>query len=124
MYLYRAQMGLKDGPSGAVQDYLIKVLKIRERIDANYSTDVDEDVRNIIEAYASGINYWMIKNPENDFNHFFPVTEKDIVAGFAIQNLFSQELSVPLKSFKGKQTYKRNTLLYIKMSNSLQAQTY
>ena len=88
MYLYRAQMGLKDGPSGAVQDYLIKVLKIRERIDANYSTDVDEDVRNIIEAYASGINYWMIKNPENDFNHFFPVTEKDIVAGFAIQNLF------------------------------------
>ena len=44
MYLYRAQMGLKDGPSGAVQDYLIKVLKIRERIDANYSTDVDEDV--------------------------------------------------------------------------------
>lgn len=88
MYLYRAQMGLKDGPSGAVQDYLIKVLKIRERIDANYSTDVDENVRKIIEAYASGINYWMIKNPDNDFNHFFPVTEKDIVAGFAIQNLF------------------------------------
>ena len=31
MYLYRAQMGLKEGASGAVQDYLIKVLKIRER---------------------------------------------------------------------------------------------
>ena len=29
MYLYRAQMGLKDGASGAVQDYLIKTLKIR-----------------------------------------------------------------------------------------------
>ena len=35
MYLYRAQMGLKDGTSGAIQDYLIKVLKIRERIDKN-----------------------------------------------------------------------------------------
>ena len=88
MYLYRAQMGLKDGASGAVQDYLIKVLKIREKIEQNYLTDIDEDVRKILEAYASGINYWMIQNPDNQYNEFFPVTEKDIVAGFAIQNLF------------------------------------
>ncbi len=88
MYLYRAQMGLRDGISGAVQDYLIKVLKIRENIDENYLIDLDENVRKVIEAYAAGINYWMIKNPENQYSHFFPVTEKDIVAGFAIQNLF------------------------------------
>ena len=88
MYLYRAQMGLRDGISGAVQDYLIKVLKIRENIDENYLIDLDENVRKVIEAYAAGINYWMIKNPENEYSHFFPVTEKDIVAGFAIQNLF------------------------------------
>ncbi len=88
MYLYRAQMGLRDGISGAVQDYLIKVLKIRENIDENYLIDLDENVRKVIEAYAAGINYWMIKNPENEYSHFFPVSEKDIVAGFAIQNLF------------------------------------
>ena len=88
MYLYRAQMGLRDGISGAVQDYLIKVLKIRENIDENYLIDLDENARKVIEAYAAGINYWMIKNPENEYSHFFPVTEKDIVAGFAIQNLF------------------------------------
>ena len=88
MYLYRAQMGLRDGISGAVQDYLIKVLKIRENIDENYLIDLDENVRKVIEAYAAGINYWMIKNPENEYSHFFPLTEKDIVAGFAIQNLF------------------------------------
>ena len=88
MYLYRAQMGLKDGTSGAIQDYLIKVLKIRERIDKNYEKDLSKEVRNVIEAYAVGINYWMINNPDNEYNHFFPVTEKDIVAGFAIQNLF------------------------------------
>ena len=88
MYLYRAQMGLRDGISGAVQYYLIKVLKIRENINENYLIDLDENVRKVIEAYAAGINYWMIKNPENEYSHFFPVTEKDIVAGFAIQNLF------------------------------------
>ena len=79
MYLYRAQMGLKDGTSGAIQDYLIKVLKIRERIDKNYEKDLSKEVRNVIEAYAVGINYWMINNPDNEYNHFFPVTEKDIV---------------------------------------------
>ena len=88
MYLYRAEMGLKDGIDGAIQDYLIKVLKIREQIDENYTNDLNEDVRKVIEAYAAGINYWMIKNPNNGYNHFFPVTEKDIVAGFSIQNLF------------------------------------
>lgn len=88
MYLYRAQMGLKEGASGAVQDYLIKVLKIRERIKENYITEVNEDVKKVIEAYAAGINYWMIKNPDNKYNHFFPLTAEDIVAGFSIQNLF------------------------------------
>ena len=88
MYLYRAQMGLKEGASGAVQDYLIKVLKIRERIKEKYITEVNEDVKKVIEAYAAGINYWMIKNPDNKYNHFFPLTAEDIVAGFSIQNLF------------------------------------
>ena len=88
MYLYRAEMGLRDGADGAIQDYLIKVLKIREKIEQNYLTELNKDVRKVLEAYADGINYWMIQNPDNDYNHFFPITEQDIVAGFAIQNLF------------------------------------
>ena len=88
MYLYRAQMGLRDGAGGAVQDYLIKVLKIRENIKENYLNDLNKEVIDVIEAYASGINYWMIKNPNNGYDHFFPISSEDIVAGFAIQNLF------------------------------------
>ena len=65
MYLYRAQMGLKDGSSGAVIDYLIKALKIRERVDEQYEIVLSEEVRSVIEAYATGLNYWMIKNPNN-----------------------------------------------------------
>ena len=113
MYLYRAQMGLKDGISGAVQDYLIKVLKIRENIDENYLKDIDEDVRKVIEAYAAGINYWMIQNPENEYNHFFPVTEKDIVAGFAIQNLFFSGVVSSIEKLQREETVKEEyTNLY------------
>ena len=39
MFLYRAEMGLKEGQSGAVIDYLIKALKIRENIDAKNQAD-------------------------------------------------------------------------------------
>ena len=113
MYLYRAQMGLKDGISGAVQDYLIKVLKIRENIDENYLKDIDEEVRKVIEAYAAGINYWMIQNPENEYNHFFPVTEKDIVAGFAIQNLFFSGVVSSIEKLQREETVKEEyTNLY------------
>ena len=61
MYLYRAEMGLRDGADGAIQDYLIKVLKIREKIEQNYLTELNKDVRKVLEAYAAGINYWMIQ---------------------------------------------------------------
>ena len=87
MFLYRAEMGLKEGQSGAVTDYLIKALKIRENIDANYEISLSREVREVVEAYATGLNYWMIKNPNNKFKRHFPFSAKDIVAGFAIQNL-------------------------------------
>lgn len=106
MYLYRAQMGLKDGASGAVQDYLIKTLKIRERVQENYKKDLTEGVRLVIEAYAAGINYWMIKNPENKYNHFFPVTEQDIVAGFSIQNLFFSGVVSSIEKLQRESTNK------------------
>ena len=63
MYLYRAQMGLKEGSSGAVIDYLIKALKIRERVKEQYEMVLTEKVREVIEAYALGLNYWIVKNP-------------------------------------------------------------
>ena len=106
MYLYRAQMGLKDGASGAVQDYLIKTLKIRERVQENYEKNLTEDVRLVIEAYAAGINYWMIKNPENKYNHFFHVTEQDIVAGFSIQNLFFSGVVSSIEKLQRESTNK------------------
>jgi len=112
-YLYRAQMGLKEGASGAIQDYLIKVLKIRERIELNYLTDIDEEVRKVIEAYAAGINYWMIQNPNNEYSQFFPVTEQDIVAGFSIQNLFFSGVMSSIEKLQREENIKEEyTSLY------------
>ena len=76
MYLYRAQMGLKEGSSGAVIDYLIKALKIRERVKEQYEMVLTEKVREVIEAYALGLNYWMVKNPNNKYKKHFFLSER------------------------------------------------
>ena len=88
MALYRAQMGLKEGLDGAITDYLIKTLEIRERVNSRYEIDLSLEVKKVIEAYADGLNYWAALNPKSDYIKNFPITKEDIVVGFSLQNLF------------------------------------
>ena len=72
-----------------------------------------EDVKKVIEAYATGINYWMIKNPDNKYNHFFPLTAEDIVAGFSIQNLFFSGVVSSIEKLQREENIKEEyTKLY------------
>ena len=88
MHLYRAKMGLKIGFKGAVTDYLIKALEIEELIRANYYSKLSSEVREVVEGYAAGLNYWNSVNKNNKYKALFPITERDVIAGFVIQNLF------------------------------------
>ena len=88
MVLYRAEMGLKNGRKGATSDYLIKALKIRELIEANYTSVLSSEVREVIEAYTAGLNYWYSENKNNEFKSIFPISKYDVISGFVIQNLF------------------------------------
>ena len=106
MDLYRAQMGLKIGYEGATSDYLIKTLRIREMINENYLSDLSVGVRNILEAYATGLNYWGSLNPDNHYIKYFPFTKEDIVAGFAIQNLFFSGVVNSIKKLENESSSK------------------
>ena len=86
--LYRAEMGLKQGLKGVVSDYLIKALKIREMVVEGYENKLSSQVREVIEGYVAGLNYWVDLHPHRDYQALFPITKYDIVSGFVIQNLF------------------------------------
>ena len=86
--LYRAEMGLKQGLKGVVSDYLIKALKIREMVVEGYEAKLSSQVREVIEGYVAGLNYWVDLHPNRDYQALFPITKYDIVSGFVIQNLF------------------------------------
>ena len=111
LYLYRAQMGLKEGFEGAVTDYLIKALGVREKVALRYSSELSPEVRKVVEAYTAGLNYWASLNPDNQFVNHFPVKKEDIVAGFFIQNLFfSGVISSIEKLQKGEALSKERTV--------------
>ena len=86
--LYRAEMGLKEGFKGVVSDYLIKALKIKEMVIEDYEDKLSSQVREVIEGYVAGLNYWVDLHPNRDYQSLFPITKYDIVSGFVIQNLF------------------------------------
>ena len=57
----------------------------------------------------------MIKNPDNKYNHFFPLTAEDIVAGFSIQNLFFSGVVSSIEKLQREENIKEEyTKLYRK----------
>jgi penicillin amidase/acyl-homoserine-lactone acylase len=71
-----------NGKEGALNDFFIKLLKVREFVDEKYETDLSPDFQRICEAYAAGLTYYAALHPEEVKNKFLPYTGKDVVAGF------------------------------------------
>ncbi len=66
----------------AVTDYLVRLLRVRAKLDAKYETDVSPETRAVLDGYADGINLYAAQHPEKVVAGFQPVTGKDIAAGF------------------------------------------
>ena len=86
--LAQAGSGLKRGKEGAITDYLIKALGYRELVERRYETDLSKEVKDVIEGFVAGLNYWLSLNLNKDTKDYYPVNKTDLVVSFAIQNLF------------------------------------
>jgi len=64
-----------------INDYLVQLLGIPEQVDRQYAA-MPPEFREFLDAYAEGINYYANFHPEDADSRFFPVSGKDIVAGF------------------------------------------
>jgi len=107
----RGQLSSYQGKDQAPIDYMAKLLRVRETIDANYE-DISPEARTVCEAYADGVNYYYALHSEEAPGRYFPVTGKDVVAGFVfkgpffwgldseIQRLFRDERARPVSEKK------------------------
>ena len=70
------------GKKAAPIDYLVGMLKVWQTVNDKYESNLSLEAREICEAYADGINLYIEKFPDKAFKQLYPVTGKDIVAGF------------------------------------------
>ena len=89
MIATRSLGGSINGPDAAAIDFIVHLLGVWDDVNAKYETDLSPEVRAICEAYAQGVNLYAEKNPDAVLiEDIFPVTGKDVVAGFAFKAPF------------------------------------
>jgi len=99
----RGHLASIKGERAAVTDYLVNLMGVWETVNKRYESDLSPEVREVIEAYADGVNYYAALHPENVVPGTLPVTGEDIAAGFIFKSPFFYGLDkVLLAVFEGK----------------------
>ncbi len=81
----RGTLAASSGLSGATTDYLVRLFRVWETVNARYEKDLPADVRRVAQAYADGVNYYAALHPDQAKTGLLPLTGKDIVAGFVFK---------------------------------------
>ncbi len=84
----RGQLASVEGAKGAVTDYLVRLLKVRETVASQYDTALPADDRAVLQAYADGVNYYAALHPGKVEPGLLPMTGKDVAAGFVFRTPF------------------------------------
>jgi penicillin amidase/acyl-homoserine-lactone acylase len=77
----RGQLAAELGPEAAPNDYLARLMRVREQAEAGW-TRLAPETRALCEAWADGLNRYAARHPEEARARLFPVRGLDVVAGF------------------------------------------
>jgi acyl-homoserine-lactone acylase len=84
----RGRAGAMLGSDGAKIDFVERLLGARDTVARRYAT-IPADVRLILDGYASGLNHYAEKHPDEvRLSKLFPVNGEDIAAGFVLRAPF------------------------------------
>ena len=98
----RGRLATIKGKDGAPLDYLVGFLDIWNLVESNFDK-LSPKIKNICKAYADGINRYIEKNPKELINNLYPVTNKDIIAGFALRTPLMFNLHVYIEKTMKKE---------------------
>ena len=79
----RSKLAAAMGKDMAPIDYAVQLMKVWPTVEDKYDT-LSSEIRSICEAYADGLNCYAAKHRDQlKLQEVWPVTGKDVVAGFA-----------------------------------------
>src|SRR3984957_1179647 len=81
----RGELAATEGSKAAVTDYLVRLFRVWEIVNAKYESDLPPDLRQVLGAYADGVNYYAVLHPGQVMRGLLPFTGKDVVAGFVFK---------------------------------------
>ena len=81
----RGKLASVNGKKGAPVDYLVGFLKVWDTVNENYETQLSLETKHLCEGYADGVNKYINENPSSVTKALYPVTGKDIIAGFVFR---------------------------------------
>lgn len=84
----RGQLAAVKGADGAVTDYLVRLMKVREIVSSQYEAALPADARAVLQGYADGVNYYAALHPKNVDSGLLPITGQDVAAGFVFRTPF------------------------------------
>ncbi|WP_242098808.1 penicillin acylase family protein [Sphingomonas sp. CROZ-RG-20F-R02-07] len=88
MAMTRARLGAITGAAGAKTDYVVHLLGARATVDRDYDRQ-PSDVRALLDGYASGLNLYAARHPEEvKLARLFPVNGRDVAVGFVVRSPF------------------------------------
>jgi len=107
----RGRLAASQGRNGAVADYLVHLLRVWETVNAKYETDLPADVRQVLDAYSDGVNYYGALHQDKVISGVMPLTGKDIAAGFVFKTPFFYGLDGVLLKLSSTQSNETETSL-------------
>jgi penicillin amidase/acyl-homoserine-lactone acylase len=107
----RGRLAATEGPKAAVADYLVHLLRVWETVNAKYETDLPADVRQVLDAYSDGVNYYGALHQNKVIPGALPLTGRDIAAGFVFKTPFFYGLDGVLMKLNSPQENKAGASL-------------
>lgn len=100
----RGRAGAMLGSDGAPVDYVQYLLGVRETVARDYDK-IPADVRSVMDAYAAGLNHYAEKHPDEvRLSKLFPVSGRDVAAGFVLRSPFFFGLDGVIKKLNDGET--------------------
>ena len=97
----RGRAGAMLGADGAKLDFALAFLDARATVNRDYSKQPG-DVRALLDGYASGLNLYAARHPEEvRLPRLFPVNGRDIATGFVVRSPFFFGLDATLGALVG-----------------------